>query len=234
MSLLSDLKKTFSVELLTITAYSDDQFSSSVGEFKVQFNPKNISRNKKIVLDDKQPEGASGGAPKYKYTEPEKISMEIEFSDEFDFSKINPLATPTPSIDERIDELKELIFDYNGDIHMPNFVQLNWNDFSFQGRTTGFQVSYSKYNSSGNPLRAKISLDFIEYIDDDTRASLENRSSPDLTHYIEIKEGDSLPVLCQRIYNNPNYYMHIAEINSLNSFRELTPGQRLIFPPLAK
>ncbi len=59
-----------------------------------------------------------------------------------------------------------------------------------------------------------------------------NRQSPDVTHIITIKHGDSLPALCYRVYNNTTYYLDVAQFNELTDFRNLKIGSRLIFPPL--
>jgi nucleoid-associated protein YgaU len=49
---------------------------------------------------------------------------------------------------------------------------------------------------------------------------------------VEVMEGDTLPSLCKKIYDNPNYYVEIAKINQLKSVRNLKVGQKLYFPPL--
>jgi nucleoid-associated protein YgaU len=64
------------------------------------------------------------------------------------------------------------------------------------------------------------------------QALQEANSSPDLTHTIEVKAGDTLPLLCYQVYKNAAYYPEVARINRLNNLHELRPGQRLTFPPL--
>ena len=59
-----------------------------------------------------------------------------------------------------------------------------------------------------------------------------NRSSPDLSHLVEVRDGDTLPLLCDRIYGDAAYYVDVARFNGLDNFRQLTPGVRLHFPPL--
>ena len=59
-----------------------------------------------------------------------------------------------------------------------------------------------------------------------------NKSSPDLTHVIEVRAGDTLPNLCNKVYNDPSYYMQVARVNNLSDFCRLVPGTRLVFPPL--
>ncbi len=58
------------------------------------------------------------------------------------------------------------------------------------------------------------------------------RGSPDLTHLVTVRAGDTLPLLCERIYREPGYYLDVARINGLSAFRQLQPGSRLRFPPL--
>ena len=58
-----------------------------------------------------------------------------------------------------------------------------------------------------------------------------NLQSPDLTHRRVVKEGDTLPLLCREIYGAPAYYLRVAQVNGLDDFRILTPGQELFFPP---
>jgi LysM repeat protein len=59
-----------------------------------------------------------------------------------------------------------------------------------------------------------------------------NRSSPDLSHKVMVKAGDTLPLLCYRIYRDSSWYRDVARINNLDDFRDLKPGTRLVFPPL--
>jgi nucleoid-associated protein YgaU len=59
-----------------------------------------------------------------------------------------------------------------------------------------------------------------------------NRSSPDMSHLIEVKAGDTLPLLCYRVYRDSSYYLEVARQNKLTDFRDLKPGSKLHFPPL--
>ena len=56
--------------------------------------------------------------------------------------------------------------------------------------------------------------------------------SPNRTHVVRVRAGDTLPLLCQRIYGNPGYYLQVARFNHLVDFPQLKPGQILTFPPL--
>ena len=49
-----------------------------------------------------------------------------------------------------------------------------------------------------------------------------------------MQEGDSLPLMCHRIYGDARYYLEVARTNALVDFRSLRPGTELLFPPLEK
>ncbi|PLX01741.1 MAG: hypothetical protein C0594_12670 [Marinilabiliales bacterium] len=225
-----------SIEILTIQAYSDDAFTEDTGDsFTAQFNPETIKHVMNIDYDTEQAIGSSGADVKYKQTRPETLSFRLEFSKSFDASNVDGSNEDlTKAVINRVEDLKDVIFAYSGDIHRPYFIQLSWGDFTFKGQTTGIDVTYSMYDISGEPKRASIELSFIGSMDVQTRAKSENRSSPDLSHYIEFKDGDSLPVICNKIYGSPDYYLEIARINKLSNFRNIEPGRRLLFPPLEK
>ncbi|PON10328.1 hypothetical protein C2W62_50650, partial [Candidatus Entotheonella serta] len=64
------------------------------------------------------------------------------------------------------------------------------------------------------------------------RARKEGKSSPDLSHTRLVKRGDTLPLLTKEIYGTSSHYLRVAQVNGLDDFRNLTPGQTLFFPPL--
>jgi nucleoid-associated protein YgaU len=59
-------------------------------------------------------------------------------------------------------------------------------------------------------------------------------SSPDLTHSVNVKDGDILPLMTHKIYKNQHYYLQVAKVNKLKNFRRLNAGTTLTFPPITK
>jgi nucleoid-associated protein YgaU len=88
------------------------------------------------------------------------------------------------------------------------------------------------FNPDGQPIRAVAKVKFKRSMEEKKRAAKENRKSPDLTHLRKVKAGDTLPLMCYRIYGDPKYYLKVAEINGLGNFRFLKPGTALLFPPI--
>jgi nucleoid-associated protein YgaU len=91
---------------------------------------------------------------------------------------------------------------------------------------------YTLFKPSGAPLRAKVDLSFVGAMSKRETELVSNLSSPDLTHLVEVRDGDTLPLLCNRIYGDPGYYLEVARFNQLTDFRNLRPGWKLHFPPL--
>ena len=80
----------------------------------------------------------------------------------------------------------------------------------------------------------KCGLTFKEFKEENLRVAEENNQSPDLTHYRDEKKGDTLPLMCFRIYGDSRHYMEVARANKLANFRNLTVGEQVFFPPFEK
>jgi len=58
--------------------------------------------------------------------------------------------------------------------------------------------------------------------------------SVDLTKSESVKEGDILPLIAKKNYASSSYYLQLAKANKLKNFRNLSPGMKLILPPMAE
>ena len=83
-------------------------------------------------------------------------------------------------------------------------------------------------------MRATIDATFITSIPNEIAQALFNLTSPDLTHVRTIKSEHKLPLMCYDIYEDPNLYIAVAEVNGLDNFRKLKEGAKIFFPPLDK
>jgi rRNA processing protein Gar1 len=89
------------------------------------------------------------------------------------------------------------------------------------------------FDMFGLPIRAKITATFTERVLGTLSDILGMLSSPDLTHYVTVKEGDLLPLLTYQVYNDQQYYLQVAKVNRVKNFRKLRAGTNLVFPPIA-
>ncbi|SEE65217.1 hypothetical protein SAMN04487765_3605 [Tenacibaculum sp. MAR_2010_89] len=219
------------LELMKITGYLDGDFNTPIpgDPYKVMINPNEIKWNRKILYNEQQPIDSSKPSQKYKNTASDELSFDIVIDcTGVVFSKRIDMAT-------EIKTLEDIVYTYNGKIHRPNYVKIQWgNNMSFKSVLKTFNTNYTLFRPDGSPLRAKVSLSFGEYVSSKRKCKEEKKESPDITHLVEVVEGESLPQLCTKMWNSPFHYIQVANYNGLNKFRKLEGGKELIFPPIIK
>lgn len=151
----------------------------------------------------------------------------------------------TPNIEEYISEMRRLLYGFDAGIHQPPYITLTWGKIFaasgsaadgaiagvFKGVLSSMEITYELFSSEGKPIRARVSLKFLPFTDPKAKPP---GNSPDLTHIIEVKPGDNLAKLCNKVYESPDYYHQVAQINGLASVYAIRPGMKLMFPPLDK
>lgn len=233
---------------LKIEAYTDRRFQDEapVPSVVVPINPSKYTRNGAIHYTDKKPAGAAGGSPVFDRMERETVSFELVFD-------ATGAVPPPPSggmvararraarwvqdsgqgVADQIKNLKAVAYAYNGNTHEPHFLRLSWGTFLFKCRLKKLDLTYTLFAPDGAPLRARAAATFEGYTDEYILQAMMKRSSPDLTHVVTVRDGDTLPLMCHRIYGHSRYYGQVAEANGLSGFRDLQPGMQLVFPPLS-
>lgn len=219
---------------LEIIAYKDRKFSSKTGNsFTMMVNPANYSENKGIVYAVGH-DSEGGNLPVYKRYKNETIKIEFFLDNMGVFANWMTKRDPDkPPLSAIVKKLETTIYTYLGSVHESPYLNVTWGTLNFKGRLNDFTINYLLFTPEGEPLRAKVNLEIMKYTDQETQNKLKNKSSPDLSHFVTIKDGDTLPALCRDIYKNEAYCMEVARINGLTGFRRLEPGLRLLFPPLS-
>ncbi len=95
-------------------------------------------------------------------------------------------------------------------------------------------INYKLFSPEGLPLRATVTASFIELMNPVERNAKDKPKSADITHARTVRAGDTLPGLAKTIYGDERYYVLVAQANNLIHFRNLVPGQQIIFPPVKK
>lgn len=217
------------MELMKITGYTDGEFASSFegSPYSVMINPDTIKWQRMVDYNVQQSPDSSSSSQKYKSTPSDKLNFDIVI----DCTGIVDGKRTEMSVE--IAALEKIIFTYNGEIHRPNFVKIQWGkDFIFKGVLKSFDTSYTLFRSDGSALRAKVSLAFDIYISQSTVNKKDARQSPDVSHWVTVVEGVSLPQLCQQVWKDDSKYVQVAKHNRLNKFRDLRGIEKLIFPPI--
>jgi len=229
-----------------VIGYGQSDKSAKIGQMKLQVNPNSITHGHSVNLKDnlssgdnkkqtQQAVGTSGVPTQLSTVENEKINFKFTLD-----------ATGTikgcEDVLEAIREFKMITYQYNGKSHDTPYVELVWDEvfdtsLTSNGsifRLTSLSIEYKLFKPSGKPLRAELTVAFSEYNELKMLAKEANRNSPDMTHMRLVKLGDNLPAMCKEVYGDARYYLDIAKYNKLNSIFNISPGQKLYFPPLTK
>ena len=212
--------------MLVITAFKKDlrTLDGSL-KYELMLNPKSMKKDGKIIYNKKSPFGITGVNQKFNSIQPETINFC------FTIDGTGVVKTITSVSDELV-KLHKVIYKFNGVNHEPNHVQIVWGALKFNGRLTDDAIEYTLFMPNGDPLRADVTLSFESFMTAREESRKAGRSSPDLSHIVEVRAGDTLPLLCYRIYNDSSYYRDVARINNITNIRDIKPGTMLHFPPL--
>ncbi|MEX0930001.1 MAG: LysM peptidoglycan-binding domain-containing protein [Balneolales bacterium] len=234
MSAFSELE---GLAKMTVSAYPDEEYNDGeeIDVFEMMYNPNTYSREYKNSYVKRNTQGNTGTLV-FTHTEPEAISFEFLFdatgASVSGRSNVADRVIDEKRTDKVIKDFLEMTYHRSGDTHQPYFLKLRWGDFEFRGLLENATVTHKLFNTDGNPIRSTVSCSFRHHTSLEEQAAEERRSSPDMTHYHLVKEGDTLPNIANKIYGYPSFYLELARVNRLINFRDLEAGTRLILPPL--
>lgn len=226
---LPSLKKK--MKILVCTVSKAGKISEGTDSFDVMINPASLNVGHSICYSESSAIGMIEDEPKFTNSPPDTLNFDLVI----DGTGVVNLPIPglgSPDVKTQIKELKKIVYDYDGDKHSPNVVKLIWGTFLFLGQMKSMKVDYTLFKLAGDPLRAKVTLSFGGFMTTEEQIKKMEKTSPDMTHYIEFKASDTLPALCQKIYGDGGWYPEVARINKLVSFRHIPAGTHLLFPPL--
>ena len=198
--------------------------------FVCMFNPDTFTIEHSVRYNNDQANGQSATDGTFICIPPKQFSLEFVIDATGVSSDLDIPAIPIP--------LQVLLFnkttlDIDGDIHRPNYLIVQFGTFICECYLVSSRITYTLFDESGIPLRAKINATFKERVSSVINAALGMLSSPDLTHTKLVNEGDLLPLMVFREYRTQDYYLQVARINKLKNFRQLEPGTTINFPPIS-
>lgn len=216
-----------------IEIYADDAskggFKPSSSEF--MFNPEAVRVTKST--SPKQGRQAGRSAPKHQFTtgNPAQLEFGELLFDCFDKRE---------NVYVKHVQWFEQLLKANENLHRPPRVVFLWGSgWSAEASTnkvntgmwfvTGLDVNYTMFLPDGTPVRATCKLTLAE-----EPAESETKSSPDTAHVHLVGRGDTLQGISSREYDDPGEWRRIAYANGIDDPLKLTPGRRLLIPPIIK
>lgn len=216
------------LEKLVIRAFEAPDYSGdAVDEFVAFLNPSEITLSYEHEYDAAQGSGTTNSRMNFKKVKPGDLALTF-------FLDGTGATGETIDVQERVASF-QTVTGYNGRIHRPNYLKIAWGTLSVRRCVLkSASIAYKLFRPDGVPLRAIVNATFTDNADDQTRVAITRDESPDLTHVRLVKAGDTLPALCHEIYGDVAYYLDVAAFNQLDDLRRLTPGARIVFPPVRK
>jgi hypothetical protein len=226
-----------SLEKLVIHSFTDKNFNNEAKDsmFTAPINPESFTKNFKVELESRGAHGSSGRDPKFKSTGPQELKLDFILDGTGTMEGyIGPKDKDgnDVSVHEALELFLKCVYDYDGEIHRPRFLIIFWgSEIKFPCVLSNLDVNHTLFDPRGFPIRVKLSATFMGYFTPQSQIALNRMSSPDLTHYQKVKQGDRLDLMTYKIYNDPAYLLQVARANNLTSVRNIAAGTALNFPP---
>jgi hypothetical protein len=206
------------------------------GSFSLPINPENYAMSYKVEVDKSGGHGNKGSDVKYKKTPPEQLKLEFIFDNT---GTVMGNTLDGTSIPEQVKKFMRVTYNIDGESHKPFYLKILWGNNLMTGKEQGFNcmltqldINYTLFARSGEPLRAKLTCQFTNYVEAEARLKEQDHRSPDLTHVRTVELGDRLTLMTHKIYDDQSYYLKVAKANNLTTFRKLKIGADIIFPPI--
>jgi hypothetical protein len=223
-------KETANVEKVVIRPFlNQKQDKSAGGDFTIPINPESYAQSFKVEAKQKATGGNQGSAPEYKFTSPEQLKLDFTLDNT---GTIEGNVLDGTEIRDQVSKLLETVYKMKGEAHKPAILKIQWGLFTFDCILATLDINYVLFKPNGEPLRAKVSASFTQYVEPQKRVAKEDKHSPDLYRSIRVADGDTLPLLSYKSYADPAWYMQLAYYNELVSVRTLRTDQELAFPPV--
>ncbi|WP_343669956.1 hypothetical protein [Chitinophaga sp.] len=215
---------------LKIEAYSDMACTKPVNKsIYAMINPASFSKSYMTTYKSSEEMNKSKDTKTFKSS-----AARFELNLIIDGTGVVPFPDGISSVDDYIDKLSDVVSRYDGNLHHRYYLKITWGQVLVTGVSEGLTINYKLFDPGGATLRAEAKLRMAETKDFLTKNKEAGKNSPDLTHILTVRAGDTLPLMSYRVYGNSSYYMEVARINNLNSVHAIRPGDQLYFPPLKK
>jgi len=219
-----------------IRSFSANDFKKDAGkkDFTLPINPESFTRNLKVERDNTKAHGTDKTNPKYIGTSPEELKVEFILDGTATMEGYLKSLKFIP-VKKQLEKFLECVYDFDGNIHSPRYLKVLYgSQIKMDCVITSLDINYNLFKADGEPLRVKITANFLQYVDPKTSALKSRKKSPDVTHLRLVKAGDRLDLLTFDIYDSPNFLLQVALKNELTSLRNIRPGQELLFYPFTK
>jgi hypothetical protein len=193
--------------------------------FTVFFNPEEYTVNKDINFASQGVPGLSGPLLQFVHGNMRTLEMELLF-DTWDRT-----GTPKKDVRTLTDGIVKLM-EIDPELHAPPVLLVSWASLSFCCVLARVSQKFIMFDNDGQPVRARLTVTFNEFVDPEREAKKISRQTADFTKQHEVTAGETLPAIAARRYDDPTAWRPIALANGISDPRALVPGQLLRIPSL--
>ena len=219
------------MQKIEIRSFTDKDFRKEYGiPLELSVDPEQISFGKNIFYREDKQIGSTGGNIKFEKYGPTSLSLKFTI----DCTGVVEGTEKGDSVYDKVSEITNLLYVYKSDGHSPAYVIISYGELLFKGRLEKMNTQYMMFTTKGIPLRASVDISFKGFMSGEEERKKFSKQSPDMSRLITVKEGETLPYLCHRIYGDSLLVREVARFNDMDSFRNIPAGTQLLFPPLKK
>jgi hypothetical protein len=211
----------------------------------VLYNPDSYSLERDVSYSDEKGLGSNAPSSQFLHGGAETLSMELFFdtySAGFEAGgspvdkaalKVTSFLPSSKKLDVRkfTSQIADLML-IDGDTHSPPLLNIKWKSLQFTGHLISCTQKFTKFNETGAPVRATLSVKFKAYKAPGEIAKMTPLNSPDTAKSRVIHPGDSLWALSAEEYGDTSSWREIARENNIDNPRILETGGSLRLPAL--
>jgi len=195
-------------------------------EYTVRVNPEQYSKRFAVQYDSRGGAGEANAVLKFQKTLPATMEFELLFD------ATGVIEGSPEDLAGEIEKFLNVLYYFQGSLHKPYYLKVTWGKECFGAVVNSLTFAYTLFTSDGLPLRARATLGLTNYEDAKTIEKKSGKQSPDITHMVRVRSGDTLPGISAQVYGDARRYLDLARSNGLVNFRALRPGSFVHCPPL--
>jgi nucleoid-associated protein YgaU len=213
------------------------QIHSETGTvIKAMYNPERYTVNKSVQYAEIGIPGLDSPVLQFVRGQNERVTMDLFFD-----TTDQGMANDVQDVRKLTKDLYNLL-KINSETHAPPRAWIVWGDggqfTSYGSSITPWVVleslseEFTLFNPSGIPLRARVSTTWREAWTIEEQLQETPRHSADRTKVRRVLRGETLSYVAGSLYGDPRQWRALADANSLDDPRRLSPGLVLKVPPL--
>lgn len=191
---------------------------------EVTFNPEEYSLNRDNNFASQAIPGLSSPLLQFAHGNLRTLEMELLF---------DTYEAKEDQRDVRLQTERLIRFmEIDSALHAPPILLVSWASLQFRCVLTRAAQKFILFLPDGRPVRARVTATFTEFVDPEREARQVNRQTADFSKVHTVTQGETLPLVAERHYENPQLWRVIAIANSIDDPRSLRPGMMLNIPSL--